>query len=531
LDPIQAFIVVVFAFFFGAAMGSFLNVVIYRLPEGQSLVHPPSSCPSCRRPIGWYDNIPILSWLLLRARCRYCRKSISIQYPAVELLGGLLGVGLVVALYMTGWRADFPAAGLDDSWPALVAIAVLLLALLAGTIIDARYYLIPLEIPWTATVLGTLLLAGGAFLVPELALRGAEFRDQFIPLHLAPVADPWFFHAAMGGLVGLLLAIVLLRLGVLRQSFADEEEVLAQIQQAKQKQAEQPESGVDGGSPPDAPTTSEPAPEGGTTAEAQQHDAVATGQDVSGTTATATHGKTVAAAADSASDSDSGSASEPGSTVEPDAGATSSSDSTSTASATEPHPPTPAGVSRHAATDVPVGPPDFASYGTPEQWLEYPYARREMLKELAFVIWPILGFIVGFFVQVVPEAWFAMDAPTGPFLRVLGGCVLGYLVGGGIIWITRICGTLFIGREAMGLGDAHLLAAVGAVLGPIDSVVIFFAAPFLGLAYSGVALLVGALASRKLLAIPYGPFLSLATLILVLFRDGILAGLGMILGL
>lgn len=83
----------------GAAVGSFLNVVVYRLPRGMSLIEPPSHCPTCRRRIRWYDNVPVLSWLVLRGRCRDCRAKISLRYPLVEaataaLFGGLLAVEL-----------------------------------------------------------------------------------------------------------------------------------------------------------------------------------------------------------------------------------------------------------------------------------------------------------------------------------------------------------------------------------------------------------------------------------------------------
>lgn len=84
------------AFFFGLALGSFANVVIWRFPQGKSVVSPGSSCPHCDAPITWRDNIPVLSWLLLRARCRACQAPIPMRYPAVELLSGVLW--LVAAL-------------------------------------------------------------------------------------------------------------------------------------------------------------------------------------------------------------------------------------------------------------------------------------------------------------------------------------------------------------------------------------------------------------------------------------------------
>lgn len=77
-------------FVFGAAIGSFLNVVIYRLPAGRSLLHPPSQCPQCLHRLKPYDNVPVLGWLWLRGRCRYCQTSISIRYPLVEAATGCL---------------------------------------------------------------------------------------------------------------------------------------------------------------------------------------------------------------------------------------------------------------------------------------------------------------------------------------------------------------------------------------------------------------------------------------------------------
>jgi len=78
------------SFVFGSVVGSFLNVCIYRMPKGESIVHPSSRCPKCGNSIRWYDNIPIVSWVLLRARCRYCGESIHWQYPLVETLTAVL---------------------------------------------------------------------------------------------------------------------------------------------------------------------------------------------------------------------------------------------------------------------------------------------------------------------------------------------------------------------------------------------------------------------------------------------------------
>ena len=80
----------------GAIVGSFLNVVAYRLPRGESLLHPPSACPACGTPIKPYDNVPVLGWLWLRGKCRACGAPISPQYPIVEAVTGLLCAACVL---------------------------------------------------------------------------------------------------------------------------------------------------------------------------------------------------------------------------------------------------------------------------------------------------------------------------------------------------------------------------------------------------------------------------------------------------
>ncbi|MCM8830529.1 MAG: prepilin peptidase [Candidatus Omnitrophica bacterium] len=91
----------IFIFILGLAFGSFANVVIYRLPKGKSIVRPGSQCPSCGKNIPWYDNIPILSFLLLKGRCRFCKVKISSRYFVVELITGLLFLGLYLKFGLT----------------------------------------------------------------------------------------------------------------------------------------------------------------------------------------------------------------------------------------------------------------------------------------------------------------------------------------------------------------------------------------------------------------------------------------------
>src|SRR5687767_901678 len=90
----------IFIFLFGAIVGSFLNVVIHRVPNRESIVFPNSACPKCKNPIRPYDNLPILSWLILKGKCRNCQEKISPRYPAVELLTALL-------FTLTFWQIGF----------------------------------------------------------------------------------------------------------------------------------------------------------------------------------------------------------------------------------------------------------------------------------------------------------------------------------------------------------------------------------------------------------------------------------------
>ena len=93
------------AFVVGLAVGSFLNVLAYRLPIGRSIVHPGSACPSCGAEIAWYDNIPVVSYVVLRARCRHCGARIAARYPAVELATGLLFAACVLAFGLSARAA------------------------------------------------------------------------------------------------------------------------------------------------------------------------------------------------------------------------------------------------------------------------------------------------------------------------------------------------------------------------------------------------------------------------------------------
>lgn len=180
------------AFFLGSCLGSFLNVVAYRLPKGRSLIRPGSSCPKCRAPIAFYDNIPVLGWLFLAGRCRRCRKPISPRYPCVELAAALLSLAL--------WRRWSP----EPVW-AVCAIAAACV-LIAVTLIDWDTFLIPdvlslglLAAGLLASPLNPILGRGGPWYVAiGLSLRGAVVGFVMCWL-VAEAGERIFGKEAMGG--------------------------------------------------------------------------------------------------------------------------------------------------------------------------------------------------------------------------------------------------------------------------------------------------------------------------------------------
>src|SRR5918911_5221665 len=152
----------------GAVVGSFLNVVGYRLPRGESLLRPGSRCPQCETPIKPYDNVPVLGWLWLRGRCRACGARISWRYPAVEALTALLCACVVL---------KFGADG--DVWLPLVFVVLLV----PITLIDLEFHIIP----------NALTLIGA---VAAIALTIAFASDHLVARLIACVAAGGFFLIA-----------------------------------------------------------------------------------------------------------------------------------------------------------------------------------------------------------------------------------------------------------------------------------------------------------------------------------------------
>ncbi|HEX4392385.1 MAG TPA: prepilin peptidase [Mycobacterium sp.] len=140
----------------GLLIGSFLNVVVYRVPNGMSIVSPPSACPNCGRHIRGFDNVPVLSWLFLRGKCRDCREPISWRYPAVEL-------GTAVLFLAVAWRF-LPAAlaggtsTLVSSSPALIAFVFLAAISIALALIDLDVHRLPNSIVLPALIVAAVLI-------------------------------------------------------------------------------------------------------------------------------------------------------------------------------------------------------------------------------------------------------------------------------------------------------------------------------------------------------------------------------------
>ena len=170
------------AFVWGCLWGSFVNVVVYRVPRGMSVVRPPSHCPACGEPVRAWDNVPIVSWLLLRGRARCCCARISARYAVIELLGGIvsLGIGQLVL------RAT-PAGGtLFHAGAVFLADFALAMALIAAAFIDAEHMYLPDAITIAGTLFG-LSTPGLREMTYRAALTGAAigFVGVWLPFVVA----------------------------------------------------------------------------------------------------------------------------------------------------------------------------------------------------------------------------------------------------------------------------------------------------------------------------------------------------------
>lgn len=471
-----------FWFAFGAICGSFINVLVHRLPKGRNIVRPPSSCPACGTRLTWRENIPILGWVFLRGRCRFCRSPISAEYPIVELLVALLFAGMWAVWFMQPsiaplvgisplrWRPDFAVEGFGRVWPMFMIMLALAGSLVAATLIDARTFTIPLILPWFAAAVGVVVHPLHALWIQNTG-----------GLHLAPHAWTIPFRPgggvglALGGAAGIAVSVLLMRLRIMPQSFADYPEWEAEA--LKRHERASMTSSAD--SEPPAAAASPRSIRNQITAAI-----FLTGPAV----ALMFIGMTIGLARDRA------------------LGYTAVG----------------GGIGLIIGLILRRLAPAASGNGDPASeepiWSHYPHTRREILKEILFCTPAMLLAALG---------WW-LTRPAGPlgdafagaplWLHALSGSLLGYLVGGGIVWVFRIGGSLVLGKEAMGLGDVHLMAGVGACLGWIDPLLAFFTAPFLGIGWALLSLVFRQVFHRQGTALPYGPHLAAATMLVVLFK-------------
>lgn len=374
----------VFVFALGGCVGSFLNVVIYRLPRDMSLIRPGSHCPGCGTDIKFYHNIPILSWLILGGKCRYCGVKISPRYVIIEfvtaviyLLVFLLYFGQDFGLIEFSIREGVPAWN-NFGWIIYLLHILLISSFIAASAIDLELWVIPLSICWFVTLAGILASTFGVLGIDFYAIR------QY---GLLPSAHSNSAAIAAGGGVGLVISLILLMTGIIKPSYDGEGEF-------------------------NADDKAEPDPEN----------------------------------------------------------------------------------------------PEFNH-------------RLEAMREILFLL-PVVVCAVGFYVIVnrnenLSQWW--IDFSQKPAIAGFFGSLLGYLAGCGVVWGTRIFGTLAFGKEAMGLGDMHLMGAAGAVIGLHPVIVAFFIAPFFGLGWA-----VFQMFFKKTRQIPYGPFLSAAVFLVMMAHNPIM---------
>jgi len=182
----------VMSLLFGAMIGSFLNVCIWRLPKGESIVTPGSHCPQCGKPIRWYDNLPLLSFLLLRGKCRHCHGTISVQYPLVEGITAFLSLLLFIRF--------------GPSWAYVVYFAFTA-ALLVITVIDLHHQIIPDVISLPGIAAGLL----ASWFLPEATVANALLGVLLGggSLFLVATVYEWLFkREGMGGGDVKLLAMI-----------------------------------------------------------------------------------------------------------------------------------------------------------------------------------------------------------------------------------------------------------------------------------------------------------------------------------
>lgn len=230
---------ILFLFALGACVGSFLNVVVWRLPRDESLVTPPSHCPKCNTRLSWRDNIPVFGWIFLRGKCRYCGQPISARYPIIEAITGAI-FALYYILFFIYQIGPCPPVtplyplelAIQRDWPIFGLYLFALACLLAASLIDAELFIIPPQIPWLMAAVGLMVHT----IVDTPSMPGA------LNLRPGPAA------MALGATVGLVISIVLWYVKILPTSFpegeplleVDRETVAKEIAEAKERGEDPP---------------------------------------------------------------------------------------------------------------------------------------------------------------------------------------------------------------------------------------------------------------------------------------------------
>ena len=207
-EPALLPVLVVLVGVLGLIIGSFLNVVIWRLPRGESLSHPGSACPRCHHEIRWYDNIPVVSWLVLRGKCRDCALPISPRYPLVEAATGIFFAGIA-------WWAL--AGGIPTENEIALGLALLALIYLAAisvalTMIDLDTHTLPNRIVLPAYIVGAVLLGASSLIIGDwealirAAIGMAALYVAYFIMLLAYPGGMGFGDVKLAGVLGLYLA-------------------------------------------------------------------------------------------------------------------------------------------------------------------------------------------------------------------------------------------------------------------------------------------------------------------------------------
>lgn len=489
---------------FGLCVGSFLNVVIYRWPRDLSVRRPLwSFCPSCRSTLHWRDNLPVLSYVLLRGRCRYCRAPISMQYPLVEIATAFTFLLIYDAFFVAKLRVGITDLSVD--WPMLLAHWALAAGLVVITVMDLEAYIVDIRVTWIITGLGLLLhtIWAPAVRLPE---------DSWIQ------AGPYQATIAVGAAAGLIIGALIWLRGRGHEELPPLEEPPA-ISPAEQ-------AGPQSLPLEASPESSLAQPEGVCEPAPAAQPAAPLPRKTYGWLV-ALFGVLLLAAYI-------------GAMVWQDYAAWDrlmNPERDSNGRLIFPSPPRfdPA-VIRAAAGLVFlfVAMTLFASHPHPEEDEEIVEAidseavgaRRQALWELLFLSPAIILMIAGGLLlagnpAIVDRVHDALAwTPVGEWRPLLGLATAlgGWVIGGALAWATRVFGTLGLGKEAFGMGDVHIMAAIGAVAGWAVAFIGFFGASLLALLGMMVILF-----RRQGRALPYGPWLALASFIVVIFQDKILS--------